>query len=430
MVDYRAGIQLGRSLLGRRGGRRVLHRRVAPLLLIIGENHRPGHTAARPWHVFGGLLTAGVLIPLSFHDFHTCEPSRLLLRLPGTRVAGRRRSVGPAGDLGDHRSPPGTRSTAHADEIQRGAWARLADLTRRQWVPLAISAGAIAMGLFDIIVWGTNTVALVPTIIANLAMITLAIWLMHVGLRNERGVVFATGVCYFVLWSVLRYVDLFADASGMLGAAGMFFLCGLMLFACRRSGADGRSGSMSDNAFRFDAGEAWLGPDWLNRPLTWCRDRRRTLLILTGVFQIVLLAVMTTIHAAPLIVGDTIMLKVEPIDPRDLFRGDYVTLAYAISRVPPDGIQGIADSSESSSRFGSPREAEERTVYVSLEPDKEGVYWHATKISIHCPASGKFLRGVYRRERMGRVTCSSGSRRSTCPKERAANTKKPPALDN
>jgi uncharacterized membrane-anchored protein len=29
--------------------------------------------------------------------------------------------------------------------------------------------------------------------------------------------------------------------------------------------------------------------------------------------------------------GEKIMLRVEPVDPRDLFRGDYVSLSYEIS---------------------------------------------------------------------------------------------------
>jgi hypothetical protein len=71
---------------------------------------------------------------------------------------------------------------------------------------------------------------LLPTIVANVAMIILAFWLMGVGLREDRGRPFAAGVMYFLLWAVVRYVDLFGDFGGMLGAALMFFLCGAALF--------------------------------------------------------------------------------------------------------------------------------------------------------------------------------------------------------
>jgi hypothetical protein len=70
----------------------------------------------------------------------------------------------------------------------------------------------------------------VNTILANMAMVASALWLIRLGLRQDRGVPFAAGVIYFLTWAVHRYVDLFGDFGGMLGAALMFFLCGATLF--------------------------------------------------------------------------------------------------------------------------------------------------------------------------------------------------------
>ena len=70
---------------------------------------------------------------------------------------------------------------------------------------------------------------LVPTLAANAAMVVLALWLMQVGLREDRGRPFAAGVAYFLFWAVLRYIDLFGAFGGMLGAALVFFLCGATL---------------------------------------------------------------------------------------------------------------------------------------------------------------------------------------------------------
>jgi uncharacterized membrane protein len=199
----------------------------APLLMILGENHRAGSPAARPWQVFGTLLTAGVLIPLSFHDFH-----RSVAYGYGWHAEALPQSLAGALALVAIVAMVATvlalveRPTA--EEIRRGPLARLGELARRQWVPLGVCLSGVAMGLWDAIALGQA--AWPPTIIANVAMVVLAIWLMHVGLRDERGLAFAAGVGYFLLWSILRYVDLFANAGGMLGAAGMFFLCGLMLF--------------------------------------------------------------------------------------------------------------------------------------------------------------------------------------------------------
>jgi uncharacterized membrane protein len=76
------------------------------------------------------------------------------------------------------------------------------------------------------VAWG----ALVPTLAANAGMVGLAIWLMRVGLREDRGRPFAAGVFYFLLWALLRYFDLFGNFGGSLGASVMFLLCGAALF--------------------------------------------------------------------------------------------------------------------------------------------------------------------------------------------------------
>ena len=70
---------------------------------------------------------------------------------------------------------------------------------------------------------------MVPTVAANVAMAVLALWLIGVGLSEERGQPFAGGVLLFLLWILMRYIDLFGELGGMLGAALMFFVCGCVL---------------------------------------------------------------------------------------------------------------------------------------------------------------------------------------------------------
>jgi hypothetical protein len=72
--------------------------------------------------------------------------------------------------------------------------------------------------------------SLLPTILANAAMLLLATWLIGIGLHEDRTRPFAMGVLYFLLWTIVRYIDLFGRWGGMLGAALMFFLCGAALF--------------------------------------------------------------------------------------------------------------------------------------------------------------------------------------------------------
>ena len=81
---------------------------------------------------------------------------------------------------------------------------------------------------------GAGNGALLATVLVNVAMVAGAFWLMQTGLREDRGRPFSAGVLYFLLWAVLRYVDLFGGAGGMVGAAMMFFGCGAILFAVGR----------------------------------------------------------------------------------------------------------------------------------------------------------------------------------------------------
>jgi uncharacterized membrane-anchored protein len=90
----------------------------------------------------------------------------------------------------------------------------------------------------------------------------------------------------------------------------------------------------------------------------------------------------------PLITGQTILIRVVPVDPRDLFRGDYVTLSYDFSRVPRQGIEGLAQG-ERAGWYKS----EGRTVYAPLVRDSIPEHWRAAKVTVIKPASGPYLKG-------------------------------------
>lgn len=63
--------------------------------------------------------------------------------------------------------------------------------------------------------------------------------------------------------------------------------------------------------------------------------------------------------------GREIVLPVVPVDPRSLFRGDYVILGYAITQVPaPAVVAGV--SPNDGRRYGA------RPLYVTLEQDANG----------------------------------------------------------
>ncbi|MBC7820522.1 MAG: DUF2157 domain-containing protein [Planctomycetaceae bacterium] len=197
---------------------------VGGLLLIAAEGHPVGSKLAIPYRALGVLLVGGMLIPLTFKDVHEVNhwwsyrdynPTLgallqgvviLVLLVIGiamiVRLQGRWNS---ASDLAS-----ATKATI-----------------KRQWIPVGVT---VLMAFFSL--WhGLVGEPYLPTLLANAAMFAFAIWLMLVGLREDRGRPFGAGVLYFLLWTVMRYFDLFGDLGGMLGGAMLFFLCGAFLFA-------------------------------------------------------------------------------------------------------------------------------------------------------------------------------------------------------
>ncbi len=77
--------------------------------------------------------------------------------------------------------------------------------------------------------------------------------------------------------------------------------------------------------------------------------------------------------------GEKVLLKTIPLDPRDILRGDYVTLTYEISILN----KSLAD-------YEIDRYSYQDPVYVTLE--KQGKYYVATKVSKTKP-SGLYIKG-------------------------------------
>jgi uncharacterized membrane-anchored protein len=124
----------------------------------------------------------------------------------------------------------------------------------------------------------------------------------------------------------------------------------------------------------------------------WLNARERKVLLITAAAQLVILVAMIALRAIPLVTGQTVLVKVAPVDPRDLFRGDYVILSYDFSRVSQEEIDGIPDEER-----GSWKKLEGRAVYVLLVPDSNGVHMRAGKATVVKPAAGLFLKGHMKR---------------------------------
>jgi uncharacterized membrane-anchored protein len=113
--------------------------------------------------------------------------------------------------------------------------------------------------------------------------------------------------------------------------------------------------------------------------------------------QTAVLAYMVTDRVRLLSAGREITLPIIPVDPRDLFRGEYVRLGYDIGRVPVSLLDGPAPGAN-------------EAFYVVIEKQADGA-WKPIKVSRAFPRDAPdrvVLKGAWpstrRREQAGNAT--------------------------
>lgn len=106
---------------------------------------------------------------------------------------------------------------------------------------------------------------------------------------------------------------------------------------------------------------------------------KQTKFILAIALQVVIIFAIIIFKLSVLISGTEVLLRIAPVDPRDLLRGDYATFQYNISNL--DSYY----SSEQQIRNGD-------TVYVVLR--QTGKYWTVQNVQKTKPTGGKlFIKG-------------------------------------
>ncbi|KYG22605.1 hypothetical protein SE92_22295 [Bradyrhizobium sp. AT1] len=123
----------------------------------------------------------------------------------------------------------------------------------------------------------------------------------------------------------------------------------------------------------------------------WQRIPKAVLFGVAILLQCVLLVLMVADRMQILREGREVTLQTQPVDPRDLLRGDYVVLRYDISQVPAGALAG------------KPAESRNPTVFVKLAPNADGVY---AAVSVHAEPVPVTAPEVLIR---GRVSHSCGS---------------------
>jgi uncharacterized membrane-anchored protein len=109
------------------------------------------------------------------------------------------------------------------------------------------------------------------------------------------------------------------------------------------------------------------------------------------VFQLVILSGLSGKGLVPRITSDRVRFEVIPVDPRDMMRGDYITLGYEFSRLPEDVT--LIDERIKSYKTKTNFNQKSIDVYVTLkfnlkEDIYKGVFFGSTP-----PTKGRYLRG-------------------------------------
>jgi uncharacterized membrane-anchored protein len=121
----------------------------------------------------------------------------------------------------------------------------------------------------------------------------------------------------------------------------------------------------------------------------------KKIFLLLGAFWLLIIGGFIISKEFTLRTGQDVVLKTVPVDPRDLFRGDYVILRYEIGtldlRTIPGGDQAF-----------KPRDA----AYVTLAIGQK--YATASAVSLTQPAGGLFLKGTVKDAHSGRMTVEYG----------------------
>jgi uncharacterized membrane-anchored protein len=109
------------------------------------------------------------------------------------------------------------------------------------------------------------------------------------------------------------------------------------------------------------------------------------------VFQLVILSGLSGKGLVPRITSDRVRFEVVPVDPRDVMRGDYITLGYEFSRLPEDVT--LIDERIKSYKTKTNFNQKSIDVYVTLkfnlkEDIYKGVFFGSTP-----PTKGRYLRG-------------------------------------
>lgn len=280
-------------------------------------------------------------------------------------------------------------------------WAGKRDKDASRTWPAAIALGTLALGLARDLGFESDTARAIVKAGANVLTLAMAVWLVRTGLGEGRLRPYVYGSLVFIAWLTARYVDIAKD-FGMLGTAGFFAAIGVILFILARVWR-----AQKDEA--APAAEPTLDLPWLERAFTAVTSRARPVVLVAALLQCLGLVWMAWNHSRPSEVGQRFVLRCQAVDPRDLMRGEYVTLGYEFSNPNPEDIKRL--NREWIQLSGDDRRGdvesywilpEDTAVYVPLMVDAKGLASGGTP-TLKRPESGPYLKGYAGTRRFGSI---------------------------
>ncbi len=115
--------------------------------------------------------------------------------------------------------------------------------------------------------------------------------------------------------------------------------------------------------------------------------QKKTFFVLILILWIVILGTFIAYKQFTLTTGKKILLKTVPVDPRDIFRGDYIALRYEISTIDLDKIASDYKNFQ-----------EDDSIFITLKRSEK--YWDVQSISKIKPETKSdeiFIKGVVKR---------------------------------
>ncbi len=236
-----------------------------------------------------------------------------------------------------------------------------------------------------------NSSALVVTlcvVAANLLTLALAIAQMRLGLAEGRLRPYVYGSLVFIIWLIVRYTDIEKEI-GMLGMAAFFAVISAGLFFLARLWRSLAEKPVAERMADFH-------PAWVETLADKVRPLSRRLLVAACVAQVAVIGYMVWNHLQPLRYGERIVVRAEPVDPRDMLKGEYVILGYDFARISDKDLKVL------NAQLGSPDDADEdtrkwlpedTTVFVPLVKKTNGE-WTGGKPTLVRPSEGLYLQGL------------------------------------